>query len=164
VSSPRNFYSFGRFVALIEGGKLMKGSRSGIGEPIPLGVIDTASGTVGVREQQTMREEVRSMKEQVAVISKALASLGRSRGNSLAANPAKVGRDTGRIVSDNRLIATVVVASLIGVLVATNRRSKANNPANQLAAIVADFGQRLDDLRRAATGKNLRRLWYKQNS
>ncbi|MGO4568351.1 hypothetical protein AB4Z52_25670 [Rhizobium sp. 2YAF20] len=136
----------------------MKDSGSGIGETIPVGVIDTASGTVGVPERQTMREEVRSMREQVVATREALANLGRSGGNSLAANATKVSRETGRILSNNRLIATVVVVSLIGLLVATTRRSKANDPADRLAAVATDLRQRLDDLRRAATWKNLGRL------
>jgi len=99
------------------------------------------------------------MRQQVAVIRKALASVGRSSGNSLAVNATKVGRDTGQIVSDNRLVATVVVASLIGLLVATTRKSKANDPTNQFSVIAADLRQRLDDLRRT-TGKIPWRLRY----
>ena len=47
-----------------------------LGSTIPRGVVDTKNGSVGVPDQASMEEEVRSLREQVNALTEKLSDLG----------------------------------------------------------------------------------------
>lgn len=59
-----------------------------LGSTIPRGVVDTKNGSVGVPDQASMEEEVRSLREQVNALTEKLSDLGIYSGRAIA--------DTGR--------------------------------------------------------------------
>lgn len=55
-----------------------------LGSTIPRGVVDTKNGSVGVPNQASIEEEVRSLREQVNALSERLSELGISSGRAIA--------------------------------------------------------------------------------
>ncbi|WP_018012318.1 hypothetical protein [Sinorhizobium medicae] len=115
-----------------------------LGSTIPRGVVDTKNGSVGVPNQASIEEEVRSLREQVNALSERLSELGISSGRAIA----NTGRRTGEMAREHPAWTALAVIGLLGLLAAgTSRPYWHSRSSSRIEDLIADIEDRLSDLK-----------------
>ncbi len=107
------------------------------------GVVDT-NGSVGVPNQASIEEEVRSLREQVNALSERLSELGISSGRAIA----NTGRRAGEMAREHPAWTALAVIGLLGLLAAgTSRPYWHSRSSSRIEDLIADIEDRLSDLK-----------------
>ncbi|MCA1441697.1 hypothetical protein I6F07_16000 [Ensifer sp. IC4062] len=129
-----------------------------LGSAVPRGVVDTNKGTVGVADQ-SVEEQVSSLREQVNALSATISELGFSSGRAIVSTARDTGRRAGDMAREHPAWTTLVLLALVGVIVASTAGSyRYTRRSSRMEDLFADLEDRLSDLRDQYWSSR-RRLW-----
>lgn len=118
-----------------------------LGSAIPRGIVDTNKGTVGVANQ-SVEEQVRSLRDQVNALSATISELGISSGRAATRTIRDTGRRAGEMAREHPAWTTVVLIGLFGLIVASTAAPyRHTRRSSRMEGIIGDIEDRLSELR-----------------
>ncbi|WP_018238114.1 hypothetical protein [Ensifer sp. BR816] len=119
-----------------------------IGSPVPRGVVDTRSGTVGVPNEKSIEEEVRWLREQVNTLKDAITNLGIPSGRAVANTVRDTGRKAGEMAREHPAWTAIALVGLVGLILAsTSRPSWYMRRSSRIEDVISDIEDRLSELK-----------------
>ncbi|QFI68954.1 hypothetical protein [Sinorhizobium alkalisoli] len=118
-----------------------------LGSAVPRGVVDTKTGKVGVPEQ-SVEEQVRSLREQVNALKDTLTEMGLTSGRAVANTAVDASRRAGAMAREHPAWTALAVIGLVAlVLAATARPYWPSRRSSRMEDIIATIEDRLADLK-----------------